>query len=950
MRTLPLVVAAVLSLLALSCTGELKREEPPASDERWVERTLASLTLEEKAAQMVFTWTLSPAMSEDSREWLELERLARDRKLGGFIFSIGDVYAYAAQINKLQRLAELPLLIGVDFEWGPGMRIKNSTTFPRAMAIGATRNTDYAYQVGKATALESRALGVHHNYAPDVDVNTSAHNPVINTRAFGDDVELVSQMGAAFVRGTQDGGVIATAKHFPGHGDTDVDTHLRLMQLDATRERLDSLELKPFKAAFEAGALSVMVGHIAVPALDTGAGIPATVSPLLTTRLLKEDMGFEGLVVTDAMVMHGVSSRYHPGESTVLAVKAGTDLVLMPEDADVAINAIVRAVRRGEISQERIDHSVRKLLQMKQWIGLDRERLVDLDKISAVVGSPEHRALAKEIAQRSITVLGNTSGLLPLSHTDTIRILDLVIADTEDPDVGQQVHHELRTRHRRTVYERIDPHSNRQEYDTALAAASRADLVICQLHFYTRSGQMTGFIPDSMRSLIQSVLAMGKHVIGISFGNPYVVTDFPSMETYVCAYSSAEVVNEAVVEVLFGEEAASGKLPITIPGVYRYGDGVEYPKTALRAGEPAEAGFEPRKLAAVDERIHQAVRDSAFPGAVLLVARDGVIVHERGYGSFEYGAATPMVTPASIYDLASVTKVIATTSAVMRLVEEGRLSLDDPVARTIPQFAQAGKEHVTLYNLMVHNSGLPAWRTFYNFCETPECVLDSIYATPLVYARGDSTLYSDLGLITVGKMVEAVSGSRLDRYVDSVFFAPLGMRRTFYNPPAGLFDRIVPTEVDTYWKKTGVAVRGRVHDENAATLGGVSGHAGLFSTASDLAKLLQMLLNGGVYDGTRYLKPETIKRFTARQSESSSRAIGWDSRSRAGSFSGDFASASSYLHTGFTGTSVVVDPENRMIVVFLTNRVHPTRDSRKISGVRVDVHNAVYSALRPKAE
>jgi len=324
MRTMPLVVATVLAVLALSCGGELKREEPPAPDERWGEKTLESLTLEEKAAQMVFTWTLSPYMSEDSREWLELERLARDRKLGGFIFSLGDVYAYAAQINKLQRLAKVPLLIGVDFEWGPGMRIKNSTTFPRAMAIGATRNVDYAYQVGKATALESRALGVHHNYAPDVDVNISAHNPVINTRAFGDDVELVSQMGAAFVRGTQEAGVIATAKHFPGHGDTDVDTHLKLMQLDATRERLDSLELKPFKAAIEAGALSVMVGHIAVPALDTGVGIPATVSPLLTTRLLKEKMGFEGLIVTDAMVMHGVSIRYHPGESTVLAVKART--------------------------------------------------------------------------------------------------------------------------------------------------------------------------------------------------------------------------------------------------------------------------------------------------------------------------------------------------------------------------------------------------------------------------------------------------------------------------------------------------------------------------------------------------------------------------------------------------------------------------------------------------
>ena len=951
MKVLQVIVAAIVSIVLWSCAPKVQREERmPQPPEHWVETTLRSLTLEEKAAQLVFVWTLSPYMSEGSEQWMTLERLARDRKLGGFIFSIGEVYEYAVQINKLQQLAEVPLLIGVDFEWGAGMRVRNSTTFPRAMGIGATRSADFAYRIGRATALESRALGVHHNYAPDADVNVNAGNPVINTRAFSDNVDLVAEMVAAFTQGTQDGGVIATVKHFPGHGDTDIDTHLELMQLDVSRERLDSIELKPFKAAIDAGVLSVMVGHIAIPGLDTARGIPATVSPFLTTKLLKEDLGFDGLVVTDAMVMHGVSSRYHPGESTVLAIKAGIDLVLMPEDPDVAINAIVDAVHRGELTVERIDRSVRKLLEMKQWIGLDRERLVDIDEISAVVGSPENRTLAKQVAQRSITVLGNTSGLLPLSHTDTSRILDLVIADTEDPDVGRQVHMELRKRHRRMVYERIDPHSNQQEYDSVMAAAREADFVICQLHFYTRSGQMTGFIPDSMRSLVKNLIATGKPVLGISFGNPYVVTDFPDLEPYVCTYSSADVVNEAVVEVLFGEEAATGKLPITIPGVYSFGEGFEYPKTALRSGDPTEAGFDPRKLREVDDIVRQAVRDSAFPGAVLLVARGGVIVHERGYGSFDYAPYSPIVDPRSIFDLASVTKVIATTSAIMTLVDENKLSLDDPVVRFIPQFGQAGKDQITIYNLLVHNSGLPAWRKFYEFCETPECVLDSIYATPLVYPTGDSTLYSDLGLITTGKIIESVTGTTLDRYVDSVFFQPLGMRNTFYNPPDQVFRRIVPTEVDTYWKHTGQAVRGRVHDENAATLGGVSGHAGLFSTASDLAIFLQMLLNDGVYDGVRYLQPETIRRFTTQQSTSSSRAIGWDTKSLVGSFAGEYASLTTFLHTGFTGTSVVVDRENQIIVVLLTNRVNPTRETRKIFRVRPAVHNAVYRALRDPLE
>jgi beta-N-acetylhexosaminidase len=650
------------------------------------------------------------------------------------------------------------------------------------------------------------------------------------------------------------------------------------------------------------------------------------------------------------MQMDGVSSRYHPGESTVLALKAGVDLVLMPEDADVAIDAIVDAVRRGELTTERIDHSLRKLLAMKQWVGLDRERLVDIDKVASVVGSPDHRALAKEVAERSITVLGNASGLLPLSHTDTSRILDLVIADTEDPDVGRQFHWELRKRHRRLSYERIDPHSNQEEYDTAMAAAARADRVILQLHFYTRSGQMTGFIPDSMRSLIKSVIASGVPTIGISFGNPYVVTDFPELEAYVCTYSSADVVTEAAAEVLFAEEAATGKLPITIPGVYSFGEGVEYPKTVLRQGNPAEAGFDPRKLGLVDEVVHEAVRDSAFPGAVVLVARNGVVVHERAYGAYDYAPYAPIVQTNSIFDLASVTKVIATTSAVMRLLDERKLSLSDPVVRYLPAFGQGGKDHITIYNLLVHNSGLPAWRKFYEFCETPQCVLDSIYATSLIYPTGDSTLYSDLGLITTGKIIERITGSTLDRFVDSVFFTPLGMRNTFYNPPERVFERIVPTEVDTYWKKTGLAVRGRVHDENAATLGGVSGHAGLFSTASDLAIFLQMLLNDGVYDGVRYLAPGTIRQFTERQSETSSRAIGWDTKSPVGSFAGEYAALTTFLHTGFTGTSVVADRENGIIVIFLTNRVNPTRETRKIFRVRPAVHNAIYRALRDPLE
>ncbi len=912
----------------------------------WVDSVLHKLTLEERVAQLVFVWTPGKYFPDNSDGWRELERLTVERKLGGFIFSIGDVYSFAVEINKLQRMSDVPLLIAADFEYGAGMRVRSATIFPRAMAVGATRNPQYAYEIGKVTALEGRALGVEQNYAPTVDVNNNPRNPVINTRSFGDDVQLVSEMGAAFVRGTQDGGMIATVKHFPGHGDTDVDTHLGLMTLNYDREHYDKVEFPPFEAAIKAGAKSVMVGHIAVPAYDTAAGIPATVSPHIIAGVLENHLKFDGLVVTDAMAMRGVADKYGPGEASVLAVKAGADLILMPLDADVAIDAIVAAVQRGEISEERIDASVGKLLAMKQWAGLDRNRFADIDKISEVVHTREHELLAEEVARNAVTVLGNDKHILPLPKVARRKILDLVVSDAEDPSDGRTFHGLLRDRYWNLDFVKVDSRSDSDEYVTALERARAADLVVCQLHFYTTSGGQTGFIPKDQQDFLGKVIALGKPVITISFGNPYIAMQFPRTDAYVCAYSDAAVMQRAVAEVLFAEEPARGKLPITIPGVYKFGDGVEYPKQTLRSGLPEEAGFDSEQLTKVDAIVQSAIADSAFPGAVLLVAKDGIIVHDKAYGSYDYGIYSKRVDVNTIYDLASVTKVIATTSAVMRLVDEGKLRLTDPVVNYIPQFGQNGKEKITIYNLMVHNSGLPAWRRFYDFCTTPQCVLDSVYATPLVYATGDSTVYSDLGLITMGKVIEQVSHTTLDRFVDSVFFKPLGMTSTMYNPPQRLWSHIAPTEVDTFWRKTGRAVLGTVHDENASVLGGVSGHAGLFSTASDLAIMMQMLLDGGTYGGNRYLNAETIKQFTTRRSEQSSRGIGWDLKSPTHSWAGTLLSDRTFLHTGFTGTSVAADPERDLIIILLTNRVYPTRNNLKISAVRPRVHDAILRALK----
>ena len=950
-------VFSIALLLQLGCSGSTNTANapvietghmplPPVSNADWVETTLARMTLEEKVAQMIIVWTPGNYSSHESQRWQDLERLVSGRKLGGFVFSIGDVYEYAVQANKLQRLSDVPLLLAADLEYGPAMRVRGSTRFPHAMAIGATRNSQYAFEVGKATAEEARALGIIQNYAPVADVNNNPKNPVINIRSYGDDVRLVSEMVSAFVKGSQGAGVIATVKHYPGHGDTDIDTHLGLPTIGYDRERFEKVELAPFREAFSAGAKSVMIGHISVPALDSVTGIPATVSPRITTELLRNEEGFHGLVVTDALGMKGITSKYGPAEAAILAVKAGDDALLMPVDADVAIDAIVGAVKRGEISEARISVSVRKLLECKKWAGLDTNRYADVEKVFDVVGSKPHQLLAREIARKAVTVLGNKNSLLPLSKSQDKKILDLVFADTEDPAAGKGFHGELAERSPNADFVKIDPRSNALDFDGALAEAAAADIVLFQLQYYIRSGEMTGFLPKEVRELINKIIASGKRCFAVSLGNPYLVTDFPKIESYVCTFGGGDAGEEAAVQVIFGEEPATGRLPITIPGVYQFGDGVEYAKLALRDGKPEEAGFDANRLLKVSDIIEEAIRDSAFPGAVLLVAKDGIIVHNEAYGTYTYEPSAKLVEPTSMFDLASVTKVTSTTSAVMRLYDEGKLKLDDPIVKFYPAFGQKGKDKITVYNLMVHNSGLPAWKTFYTYCNDPQSVLDSVFASELIYKTGDSTLYSDLGLITMGKVVEKITGTTLDKYVDSVFFKPLGMRNTMYNPPAKLIPRIAPTEVDNYWKRTGIAVRGRVHDENAATLGGVSGHAGLFSTASDLAILLQMELNGGTYGGQRFIKEETLRMFTTRQSDRSTRGIGWDTPTLKGySFVGHQFSAKSFIHTGFTGTSVAVDRSRNLIVVFLTNRVYPTRNNSKLFGVRPKVHDAVINAL-----
>jgi len=909
--------------------------------DQWVNHWMKKLTLEEKVAQMIMPDARGVFLARDNKEFKRLVRYVKDKKVGGLIFFRGDVYETAEMINYFQKIAEIPLLISADFEWGTAMRLDNTTHFPPAMGIAATGKPEYAYEVGKITAIEGRAIGIHQNYAPTVDVNNNYKNPIINIRSFGETPEIVSKFAVEFIRGLQEGGMIATAKHFPGHGDTDVDSHLDLPVINYSKSRLDSIELPPFKESIKAGVKSIMVAHIFYPQIDTGKGLPSTLSYNIVTGILKKELGFKGLIVTDAMTMRGVTKLYSNALASVLAVKAGNDIILIPPDVEEAIDAIVKAVKRGDIPEERINESVRKILEFKYDLGLHRNRFVDLSKIPELVATEEHLRKAKDISRASITVVKNDN-VLPLMQFDSKKILLITLVDSNDPNSGSSFVSEIAKRYDNISFERVDLRSTIDELNAILSKLNNFDLVIVSAYVRVRAYQASLSLPEKQAKFLKQVVDSGKPVILISFGNPYIVIDYPSVKAYICSYSDAQPVVEATAEVLFGEISPQGKLPISIPGFARLGTGLSYPQTTLRYGYPDEAGLDANKLAKLDTIMEKAIQDSVTPGAVLLVARNGVIAYHKAFGTYSYDPYSRKVNPGSIYDMASITKVAATTISIMKLYDEGKIDLDDPVAKYIPKFAQNGKGGVTIKNLLLHNSGLPSWKPFFKLCKTPNEILDSIYAQPLVYKTGDSTVYSDLGFITLGKIVEVVTGMPLEQYVSKTFYIPLGMKSTTFLPPKGWIDNIAPTEYDS---SLGGFVHGVVHDENARALGGVSGHAGLFSNARDLAVLMQMILNRGEYGGKRFFKNETVELFIKRWANN--RGLGWDNAlSPYGKSALDGAfGENAFGHTGFTGTSVYVYPEKNLIAVLLTNRVHPTRANNKHIQLRKIVHKAIAEAI-----
>lgn len=957
---------------------------------QWVDSVMRTLNLRERIGQL-FVYTLAP--TQDNANVDLLRRVVKDYKVGGLLFSSGEVPDQVALTNLAQEWADVPLMITLDGEWGLAMRLKETPRFPRNMILGCIRNDSLLYEYGREVARECREMGIHVNFAPVADVNINPSNPVINTRSFGEDPANVARKVVAYARGLEDGGVVSVAKHFPGHGDTNVDSHKALPTLRFSRERLDSVELYPFRQVIEAGLNGIMVGHLAVPAIEGREGIPASLSRKITHDLLIDEFRFKGLVFTDALAMKGVSG------STSLcleALKAGHDQLLVPRRIKEDVEAVLRAVKRGELSEEDIAYRCRKVLTYKYALGLNRKPFVRLSGLSTRLNTPQARDLVRRLSLAAVTVLSNEEKTLPLDPT---------VKDVAVVSVGN--HAELMP-FMQTLRNYAEP--ERFDVMRGMSAAQCAAFQKKLAPYRRVLVCVTEDNQDAYRTFFET-FAPEVPVVYVLFVQGYRLKSWmggclKKASAVVLAHSSDEDVQRGVADILYGVADADGRLSASIGGAFAAGEGVTIKARSLPRYNPDEHGMDAGILSQIDDIVEEGVRKGAFPGCQVVVWKDGHEMFNKAFGTQEKGGKIP-VEATDAYDLASLTKMTATLLAVMKLYDQGLLNLTDYASIYLPFLKETDKARITIRELLMHESGLPSTILFYQDAidkesytgplfkatadrlhtarighktwgnphfrfregltsplKTDSCtvqVSDSLwlrasFKEEMMQKIADARLldkryrYSCVGFILLQQVVEARTGLPMDEFLRREFYGPMGLTHTGFRPLTFLSARhIVPTSADTFLRKT--TLRGFVHDESAAFLGGVSGNAGLFSNASEVAALCQLLLDEGVYQGKRYLSAETCHTFTTQTSRISRRGLGFDKPDQGNARVSpccESAPASVYGHTGFTGTCAWVDPDNGLVYVFLSNRISPDVWNNLLSelDVRERIQETIYRALR----
>ena len=913
----------------------------PTIEVKLKELTLSDLNIEEKVGQMFMVRYTGDFYRNDAGRFQKVKRLITERHLGGVITFVGSVHGTVANLNEFQSFPKIPLLVAADFERGVGQKIDGATLFPSNMAMAATGDPELSYEQGKITALEARAIGVHVTFSPVIDVNSNPENPIINFRSYGDSPEIVSKYGNAFIKGAQDHGLIACAKHFPGHGDTGVDSHSTLPVITSDEVTFRKIDLAPFKDAVDAGVKMMMIAHIAIPDMDESR-LPATLSYKLNGQILREEFGFDGLIVTDAMEMGGITEAFWSAEAAIRTIEAGSDIVLLPIEYDTAIDGVISAVRSGRLSEERIDESVRKILQAKKNMGLWDKRTVSVKHARDILSGWQHTSSAAKAARKSITLVKDENDNIPIHVGASKKMSHILLATSEGMLSFSTPFRSAVSRLHGNVDSQFHYQSlSETQISEIVAETDSSDHILVSLLIRVAEFLGTFTIDSTHRELITRLQETGKPVVVVSFGSPY-VSDVDEIGTYLAGYGYGSISMRAMANALFGGASITGTLPVDLSPSLLQGHGVK-----RIIGRPLAMSSEKIDFSAARSVLEKAVSDSIFPGASAIVLKEGKVVWTHQTGRHTYDPSSASVTAGTIYDLASLTKVVATTGVTMKLVAQKILPLDEPVKDFIPEFTGGGKEKVTIRHLLTHSAGLKPFDE-YSLGSTPDDILSDIIQRPLVYDPGEEYRYSDFGPILLAKICEKVSGKVFEDLASSYIFKPLGMESTFFNPDSSVFGRVAPTEIDERYGRG--LVHGIVHDERAWQLGGAAGHAGLFSTVDDLAAYAQMMMDEGFYGGRRYFSRSIIEEFTRKQEmpTGSDRALGWDTRAKEGSWSGDYFSESSFGHTGFTGTSMWIDPVRRIGVILFTNRVHPTRERGGITQVRRDFHNAVMEAILNK--
>lgn len=936
-------------------------------DTAWASSKLKSMTLDEKLGQLFMVAAYSNKGPQHKKEILNL---VENHKIGGLIFFQGGPVRQARLTNDYQKAAKIPLMIAMDAEWGLAMRLDSTYKLPWPLTVGATKDNDLAYKMGEEIANHCKRLGVNINFGPVVDINTNPNNPIINARSFGEDVINVTQLSDAYMCGMQDKHILACAKHFPGHGDTDKDSHKTLPTVNQNMMRMDSVELYPYRELINHGLASIMAAHLNVPAMDA-SGTPTSLSQKVIGEYLKKKLNFNGLVFTDALNMGGVANKYPPGEVDVEALLAGNDILLFSQDVPTALLKIKAAIAAGKITEGEINKRVFKILTAKSWMGLEVKKYVDPKFLYQDLNPVSADVLTRNIYSKAITIVKNRGHLIPVKELGNKKIACI----TGGVNPGSEFHKTLK------YYAEVDHFSFGAISDAKLLSKlADYDLVIVGVYTSNTNPWKSYKISEKIRSFVKK-LALQNDIIVNLFANPYSLKYFPETQyanSVMVSYQNHPASESIAAQVIFGAQGSQGELPVSSTELYDVGFGLKTSSLKrLGYGIPEEVGLDALKLQRIDELAREAIASKATPGCQILVARRGKVVYQKAFGHHTYKKKRE-VNLYDIYDLASITKMAASVPLLMRLTEEGKLNLDKKLSEYLPQAIGTNKEDLILREIFAHQARLKPWIPFYQETIKPETfddyysktrsfnfpnvvadnmfskrsmrdtILSRILASKLLTRK--EYKYSDLGYYLLMKIIEDIEGEKIENLVKKEFYNGIGAYTMTYRPlDYFASDLIIPTENDKIFRKQ--TLKGNVHDQGAAMLGGVAGHAGLFSNANDLAKMMQMYMAYGEYGGIRYFDSITVQEFIRCQycKTKNRRGIGFDKPQLDGPGpASDKASRASFGHSGFTGTLAWADPDEDLVYIFLSNRVFPDAENRKLLSLstRTRIQDVIYDAIK----